>query len=757
MKTIQPEGLAAYMRSLPFLGRLEASHNQITAVEWMEFSFRYLVGSSGIADSGRIKLTFRFYSDWGDFQITDAAGAGYISAEIERRSPFPGETDSTVQFLKVGYDEKGHERPFQKTITIDVIDGFVKPGDLIALRLGDRRFGGPGTRVQTFAESDFTFRAYVDVAGTSRFSPIPPDCKIAIQAGPASRLEILTSPIARTGSEIPITLRTTDAWGNAANWPVPPRLEIQGSVFHPVGNPVQGGARFEWMPPSSGEFQLLAEAGPLQARAAVLVEDFAPVPRALFADLHIHSHDTVGTNSTLSNLRHARDIAGLDIFGYTANDFQITEESWNATIAECHAFDVPGRFVVFPGTEWCGNSAAGGDHNVVFLGDDIRFPLAPDGKSVRSFVWHENGGPGALEPLRYPYSELVEVHADNPEQFLFIPHVGGRRATLDWHQPELERLVEITSSWGYFPWLYQDAIARGYRVGASAAGDEHRGRPGAGAPGASIFGTRGGLTGVLSDSLDRASVARALRARRTWATTGTRDLALLRSGNAWQGDEIAASQTIAVNYRLLSQEEWEWIGLYDHSGLVAERDLHAEAGFTSNRFRLRFGGARIRDRYRWANWRLAITSEDADFSDVSLHGAQHPEQTIRQIDPRTLAIRTSSFGNSQSIEFSLPAMESSNLLRITGEITGPQARVFRSDIALEIPMKNLPIRHDLGGADLFAAIEPISSCRLPSAVEGFLTLPFQPHEAGHHPIYLTARTRSQDQVWTSPIFFLGPQ
>ena len=29
-----------------------------------------------------------------------------------------------------------------------------------------------------------------------------------------------------------------------------------------------------------------------------------------------------------------------------------------------------------------------------------------------------------------------------------MPHVGGRRYIPDWHHPELERLVEIASSWG---------------------------------------------------------------------------------------------------------------------------------------------------------------------------------------------------------------------------------------------------------------------------------------------------------------------
>jgi hypothetical protein len=33
--------------------------------------------------------------------------------------------------LKVRFDQKGHERPFQKAIIIDVVDGFLKPGDHI--------------------------------------------------------------------------------------------------------------------------------------------------------------------------------------------------------------------------------------------------------------------------------------------------------------------------------------------------------------------------------------------------------------------------------------------------------------------------------------------------------------------------------------------------------------------------------------------------------------------------------------------------
>jgi hypothetical protein len=68
------------------------------------------------------------------------------------------------------FDPKGHERPYQKAVLIDLIDGYARPGDQIEVPLGDRAQGGPGTRALTFVEDSFKLRAYVDVTGTSRLA-----------------------------------------------------------------------------------------------------------------------------------------------------------------------------------------------------------------------------------------------------------------------------------------------------------------------------------------------------------------------------------------------------------------------------------------------------------------------------------------------------------------------------------------------------------------------------------------------------------
>ena len=87
----------------------------------------------------------------------------------------------------------------------------------------------------------------------------------------------------------------------------------------------------------------------------------------------------------------------------------------------------------YPETEWCGNSAAGGDHNVVFLDnpkDSIpKFPFGMHGNVARSFEWNE-GGPAELVPGAWPLDEVYATYAHSLDKHLLIPHVDGMRCNL---------------------------------------------------------------------------------------------------------------------------------------------------------------------------------------------------------------------------------------------------------------------------------------------------------------------------------------
>ena len=768
-----PKAYADYLQKLPFLGRVESSHHTVIAGSYEEIIATYEVGAAALADGAWLKLVFKFYSDWALFQTTDPTAANYLTATYIAREPFPGEQPATVRSLKVRFDQKGHERPFQKAVIIDVIDGYLKPGDRIEIRLGDRCRGGPGTRVQTFVEKAFQFRAFVDTTGASKFAAVPGDIVLAVLAGPTAREVLITPRLVRPGVPVPVTLRHDDAWGNLADAVgAPPELVVnrdsQLVATVPLAWGAGGGAwaRTVLTLKEPGDYLLTAGT----ATTLVTVDAAAPVARAYFADLHIHSDDTVGINDTRYNLTFARDAAGLDVAGYTANDFNVRADRWAAAVAVCRELHAPGTFLCFPGTEWCGASAVGGDRNVIFLGDEVRFPVNGAGRSMRVFDWNEDTPKGhaqqgdlwTAEALHGAYRDMAA--GDN---VLLIPHVGGRRANFDWYDGALERLVEIASSWGHFDWFYREALARGHQVGASAAGDEHRGRPGGGAPGVGSFGTAGGLTGILADELSAKAIATALRARHTWATTGGRAVALLSAGGGSfrQGDAFEHTGPLTVNYDVLGAVGWERIELRDDQGTVLHaRDLDAEAGLATNRFRVRWGGARIKDRYRWAEWRGGIMITGSRVRSFVVRGCEHPEETVKLTSPGVFEVRTDTYGDADHIEFEVDDLASARidlhleidaynktgpaLDRNPDPVTPGTAQVVKGADLLA----NDDVRWELGGAELFVAVERLTEQILPTRVQGTYVVAPKAGLHGHRTVYLFARERDDHKVWTSPLF-----
>ena len=212
-----------------FVGKVSCNVEEIVAGSWQEIVIDFEVGASGLADGSWFKATFRFYSDWALFQTVDPKGADYVSAEYHAAPTVPGQSPATVQKLGVRFDQKGHERPFQKAVIVDTFDGYVKAGDHIIIRLGDRRFGGPGTRVQTFVEENFKIRCYVDPLGSSRFSAVHPDLVFQIVPGVPAQIQWAGPRIIRQGEPLTLRVRAEDEWGNTC-WNRAERVDISATL-----------------------------------------------------------------------------------------------------------------------------------------------------------------------------------------------------------------------------------------------------------------------------------------------------------------------------------------------------------------------------------------------------------------------------------------------------------------------------------------------------------------------------------------------
>lgn len=739
--------------------------------------------------------------DWALFQTSDPAKDSFVSAEYVPGKLLPGQDPATVQDLSVRFDQKGHERPFQKAVIVDIVDGYLNPGDKIIVRLGDRRFGARGTRAQTFTEDNFLMRWYIDPVGTSRFAAIKPDIAIPIIPGPIDQVKAVTPRLCRPGVTFPVHVHAEDAWGNATRDLENIKVELQILAENVSDEKVA--SVIEQVAPSIGwtcsTFQSLSRSEEGDYRITVrlinnstneewtveellAVRQNCPVPRILFADLHVHSDDTVGTNDSSYNFSYAQLIAGLDVVGYTANDFHITASRWSSTLDLIKQLnhENKGRLLIYPGTEWCGNSAVGGDHNVVFLGDLEKslpeFPIDRNGNVTRSFEWNEDMGSNTqLVPGTWPLDEVYATYAHDEGNHLLIPHVGGRRCNLAWHHLKLERLVEIGSAWGQFEWLVRDAIKRGWKMGVCANSDEHRGRCGGGVPGTAVFGTKGGLTGVLSNELERESVGRTLRARRTFATSGERLVGLLGSED-WktlQGDEVKAraDEPLNLRYQVFGSRGFSSIEAFDASGCFYHRDLWAEHSTETPRkiLRITWGGARLYDRYREAVWNGIISAigEHSSIRAIQPFGgiSYIPEETITLDDKSKVLFNTRTSGDFDGVNIFFGGDNLPESVHISGTLGGyvkignvldgnphkPQPEFDVSFSEADISQPGGKAVSIPGGAELFLKVQAVPDTALPVSIDGTLELAAAA-KGERRSVFLVGREWDGGKVVTSPVF-----
>jgi hypothetical protein len=273
------------------------------------------------------------------------------------------------------------------------------------------------------------------------------------------------------------------------------------------------------------------------------------------------------------------------------------------------------------------------------------------------------------------------------------------------------------------------------------------------------------LTGVLAENLDRETVGKALRARRTFASTGERSFASLMHGDLWMGSEVKADPAKPLVYRLLGDIGWEEISLFDADKCVWRRNLHAEAGYSENRIRIRLGGARIKDRYRAANWSGLITIKGATILNVKGIGFDHPEQVAWREGPASVRFSTATHGDIDAIELSLSSVANCHI-EVHAAITGyakvgdplnPPPHIHAPSVSLHVAGKDLLIRGqevlEIPGVELRLVVERITDQELVRDIAGEIDIASLGLETGReHPLFITARQQDQSRIWTSPLF-----
>ncbi len=727
------------------------------AGSWQSFTLVYTAGRFGIDDTGSIKIGFRFATDFGPVQFSDPKAPGYTSVEA-----------SNGATLDARWEFKRNIRPWSRSLYIGVVKDFLAPGDTIAIRFGDQRHGSPGVRVQTYCEAEFEFHILVDPIATYDYVALPESPRSRIVPGPGVRWFAILPTLVRAGEPFRLALKVDDKWGNPSDQVArelhidadAPIAGLPSSVHLSRG---QFGATVEGLRidvPGERTIRVIDENGVEVARSnplRIVARDTGLVH--YWGDTHGQSNETLGTNTAREYFEFGRDKAYLDVMGHQANDFQMTGGFWRDLNRLTREFDKPGRFVCIPGYEWSANTAVGGDRNVHYR---------HEGETIH------RSSHAQIADAAEMVDEGMDAH-DAHELFVrlrgkdcvVLAHVGGRYADVKFaHDGALETAVEVHSAWGTFEWILRDALEMGYRVGVMANSDGHKGRPGACYPGASFFGSYGGLTCFLAERLDRDAIFRSMRRRRHYATTGNRALlevtvqprrgadlfdsdpdlpgsppATARVAKLIMGDIArVADDTVDLIIDVVGSAPIERLDFFDGLDLLETVRPYTAADLGA-RVRLVYEGAEYRGRARTTTWdgTLEISGNRINGTQVINHW--NLDRGIQRKDETSLEWKAVTTGNYGAIDLWLAEGLDGALSFRTAPVSGKCAI---GELGVE------PRVFEAGGLDRAIRLQRLPTVMRELRLSLRRTIAVRPQ--GDTRLFVRVQQEDGHRMWSSPIY-----
>ena len=717
-----------------------------------ELTLVYTAGTFGIDDTGMVKVSWRTTSDMAKPQFDKPRAANFTTVEASNGAK-----------LEVWYDRL-NIRPYVNTLLIRVGRGYLRQGDTLTVRFGDKRQGSPGWRLQTNVEKNVELRTSIDAFATYEFCELLEQPAFDLVPGPVASWKAILPSLAVVGEPFRLALVAEDTWGNPTDkaeqtLALKSSLPLRGLPATVAINSGDGPRVIEnLIADAPGDIELIVLARDREVTRAnpLRVAKEASLKR-YWGDLHGQSGETVGMGSAEDYFRYARDAAFVDMVGHQGNDFQITDAFWTKLNALTAAFDKPGKFVCLPGYEWSGNTGMGGDRNIFYR---------HEGRPIRRSSHILVEGQTSTAAI-YTADKLFE--ALKGEDAIVIAHVGGRYADVKYaHDGRLETTVEVHSSWGTFEWILHDAFDKGFRVGVVCHSDDHKGRPGATRPGASTFGAIGGLTCYFMPELTRDALFAALRQRHHYGTTGNRLFLDLRASFA--SDVVRFSDDPLLGPATEHPTREARMGDIVRPGAVPMR-LHAEvigtapveraevlhgtrvvktvrpysAADLGRRVRVLWQGAEYRGRGRETIWQGKLTVAGNRFNRFAEVNFLNPDRKVQETIPGTsLAWTSVTTGNLAGIDLWLD------------DATRGTLKIETSVVSREIDLAALAdsvIAFDGGGLG-----RKLSVYRLPEndwsrrvTLDHTATFPGGPDL----PVYVRVTQADGHQAWSSPIYLIA--
>jgi hypothetical protein len=522
----------------------------VVAGETGTWTLGFEVGPDGIADGGVLFFVAPPFWGWSTPQVEHPGAPGFTEVR----------SDADARLSPTTAD--------QQLLAIEVGGG---------LSAGDQVFVTYTGRADRFAERQESFWFAVDGDGDGIRKNTDP-IHIDVLPGPARRLMVTLPSAAEPGHEIRLVIAAMDARGNAhpefagtlevtgpASLGLPKKIEMK---------PEDRGCVSVTLIPKEAGVLAVEVVGPdgLGGHSNPMVVRIGAAP-ILWGDLQIHTGLSDGTGTPEDAYIYARDVAALDVAVVTDHDhwgmrfLDADPVQWERIKSAAEAAYVPGEFVTAVGYEW--TNWIHGHRHVVFFGDgaalysalDDRYDTpdelwaALEGRDAITIAHHSAGGPVAVnwayppDPILEPITEIASVHGQSE-----APSTPG---------------VIYDSVPGNF---IIDQLDKGYRLGFIGSTDGHDGHPGL----AHLAARTGGLAAILAEDHTRASVLKAIRSRRVYATNGVRIILRFELGDHAMGAVIAPPRSpLIAKVRAVGTAPIERIELV-RSGETVDSAIYAD-------------------------------------------------------------------------------------------------------------------------------------------------------------------------------------
>lgn len=417
-------------------------------------------------------------------------------------------------------------------------EGELKEGDELVLVLGEPGPEGAGRAIYHPGHSQdiVEFGVSVDPDGKgsapySGFFRAGEPARVPLRHREVSRVLAVAPSLVEAGESFTVKAVKIDRDGRPLG-----RLEEAAEI-----GPVKPG---EHVAPEVKLAGIRAGANPV----ACTVDRDRPPYKLFWGDLHIHCAYGDGPRDLTPERTYelARQTYGLDFACLTPHDselvYMIGPDEWEEMKrAAAEAYE-PGSFVTLLGYEYT-ERAVDGDRNVYF--PTLEGPLlrhVDEGSRTPVSLWEKLRELGAMTVPHHSVTEWIG-------------------STLTFHDPQVERLIEIFSCHGSSegpgarrrtraagrPLFRADfrrrsvsaALLRGYRLGIIASGDTHDARLG-----------EHGKCAVWARELTREAVWEALWKRRCYGTTRGRIVLWFELGGEPMGSETVRREGERLDFRL---------------------------------------------------------------------------------------------------------------------------------------------------------------------------------------------------------------